>query len=187
MIPLLSTFRPQYNVRIVLTRMTRAFRRYPICRGPLDKSGSDSGHHTTQATISNTWLIICFTIYSNKYKNWSQTTSFSVFIAIFSSLITKHNWRHNRHNHGHRRRKWPPSTPHEALRSAPMLWINTLQPPELADVIFGGVEGVYGPQSAPLFRRWWIATTSECFEGRAHPKQPQKLYPLAQGLLPIHN
>ncbi len=29
--------------------MTRAFRQYPICRGPLDQSGSSSGHHTTWA------------------------------------------------------------------------------------------------------------------------------------------
>ncbi len=98
------------------------------------------------ATISDTWIIICFTIYSNTYKHWSQTTSFSVFIAMFSSLITKHNWRHNRHNHGRRRRKWPPSAPHEALRSALTLRINRLQPPKLADVFFEGVEGVYGPQ-----------------------------------------
>jgi hypothetical protein len=35
-------------VRIVLT-MTRAFRRYPLCRGPLDQSGLGSGHAPTQA------------------------------------------------------------------------------------------------------------------------------------------
>jgi hypothetical protein len=29
--------------------MTRAFQRYPICRGPLDHSGLGSGHATTQA------------------------------------------------------------------------------------------------------------------------------------------
>jgi hypothetical protein len=29
--------------------MTRASRRYPICRGPLDHSGSGSGHATTRA------------------------------------------------------------------------------------------------------------------------------------------
>ncbi len=29
--------------------MTRAFRRYPICRGPLDHIGSGSGHATTRA------------------------------------------------------------------------------------------------------------------------------------------
>jgi hypothetical protein len=41
-----------------------------------------------------------------------------------------------------------------------MLWMNRLQPPELADVIWGGVEGVCGPQSAPLFWQWWIFKTS---------------------------
>jgi hypothetical protein len=39
-------FWTQYNVRIVLT-MTRAFWQYPICRGPLDRSGSGYGHDTT--------------------------------------------------------------------------------------------------------------------------------------------
>jgi hypothetical protein len=29
--------------------MTRGFRKYPICRGPLDRSGSGSGHDTTGA------------------------------------------------------------------------------------------------------------------------------------------
>jgi hypothetical protein len=49
---------------------------------------------------------------------------------------------------------------------------------------FGGrIEGVYGPQSAPLFWRWCIATTSECFEGHTHPQQPKKLYPLAWGVV----
>jgi hypothetical protein len=115
---------------------------------------------SVHTTISDAWIIIHFTIYSNSYKNWLQTTSLSVFIEGFSSLITKHNWRHNRHNHGRLWRKCPPSTPHEALRFTLMLWTNRLQPPELANVIWGVVEGVYGPQSAPLFRQWWIATTS---------------------------
>jgi hypothetical protein len=45
---IIPTIRPQYNVRFVLT-MTRAFRQYPICRGPLDQSGLGSGHDTTGA------------------------------------------------------------------------------------------------------------------------------------------
>ncbi len=121
------------------------------------------------ATTSNTWIIICFTIYSNTYKHWLQTTSFSNFIAIFSTLTTKHNWHHNCHNHGRRQQKCPPNAPHEALCSELTLWMNSLQPPELADILFWGVEGVYGPQSAPLFWRWWIATRLECFEGHTHP------------------
>jgi hypothetical protein len=93
---------------------------------------------SVHTTISNAWIIIHFTIYSNSYKNWLQTTSFSVFIESFSSLITKCNWRHNRHNHSRRRWKCPPSAPHEVLHFTPMLWMNRLQPPELADVIWGG-------------------------------------------------
>jgi hypothetical protein len=34
---------------LIILAMTRAFRRYPICRGPLDHSGSGSGHTTTGA------------------------------------------------------------------------------------------------------------------------------------------
>ncbi len=56
------------------------------------------------------------------------------------------------------------------------------RPPQIAGVVFWGVEFVYTPQSAPLFQQWCITTTLECFEGHAHPQQPQKL----GGLLPIH-
>ena len=45
-------------------------------------------------------------------------------------------------DHDRRQRKWPPSAPHEALRSTQMLRMNRLQPPKLADVIFWVVEGV---------------------------------------------
>jgi hypothetical protein len=41
-------FSPHYNALIILA-MTRSFRRYPIYRGPLDQSGSGSGHATTRA------------------------------------------------------------------------------------------------------------------------------------------
>ncbi len=50
----------------------------------LDQSGSGSSH----ATISITWIAICFTMHSNKYKISLETTNFSVFIAFFSSLCT---------------------------------------------------------------------------------------------------
>ncbi len=77
-------------------------------------------------------------------------TSFSVLIACFSSLSTKHNWRHKRHNHFRRRQKWPPSAPHEALCSAPMLLMDGQRPPEIVDVVFWGVEGVCMPIKALL-------------------------------------
>ncbi len=54
---------------------------------------------------------------------------------------------------------WPPlaemapRAPHDAFRSALMPRMDGQQPPKQADVFFGGVKGVYGPQSTPLFRR----------------------------------
>jgi hypothetical protein len=42
--------------------MTGAFRRYPICRGPLDHSGSGSGHATTWARAT-----LLLAIYELKY------------------------------------------------------------------------------------------------------------------------
>ncbi len=34
---------------LIILAMTRAFRQYPTCRGPLDHSGLGSGHATTRA------------------------------------------------------------------------------------------------------------------------------------------
>ncbi len=48
------------------------------------------------------------------------------------------------------RQKWPPSAPHEALHSTPTQRMDGRQPPKLVDVIFWGVEGVYGPQNTPM-------------------------------------
>ncbi len=95
-----------------------------------------SGH----AKISDMWILICFTTYSYRSNYTIKTTNFCVFCICqyFSSLSTKHNGRHNHHNHGHHQRKWPPSTPHEALRSVPMHWMDGRQPSELADVFGGG-------------------------------------------------
>ncbi len=49
--------------------------------------------------------------------------------------------------HGRSQQKWPPSAPHEALRSAPMHLMDGWQPPKEAGIFLGGVEGVYGPQT----------------------------------------
>ena len=65
----------------------------------------------------------------------------------------------HRHNYGRQRRKCPPNAPHEALRFVLTPQIDGRQSPEQADIILGsrynggGVEGVYGPQSALSFRR----------------------------------
>jgi hypothetical protein len=58
------------------------------------------------------------------------------------------------------------------------------QPPEQADIIFGAVEGVYGPQNTPMLWRCIIAGTKEHFEGHTHPQSPQKIHPQAQSVVP---
>ncbi len=95
-----------------------------------------SGH----ATISDTWILICFTIYSYRRKKSIKTTNFSVFCIFqyLSSLKTKHNRHHNRYNHGRHQQKWPPSTPHKALRSAPMHQMDGWQPSKLRMYLGGG-------------------------------------------------
>ncbi len=69
------------------------------------------------------------------------------------------------------------------LRSAPTHLMAGWQPPQLADITFGGVKGVYGPQSTPLFWQLCITITSECFVGHIHPQHPPKLHPLAWGVV----
>ncbi len=178
----------QYKVRIVLT-MTRAFRWYPICRSQLDQSGPDSNQAITwawatlQLVIRELQYVLQYIVIEKIIAYKQLILVFLLYFQYFSSLSTKHNWHHNFHNHGRHWRKCPPSAPHEALHSVPMLWMDGQQPSELADVFFGEIEGVYGPQSAPLFQRWCIATTSGCFEGHTLPQQPQNLYLHAWGVV----
>jgi hypothetical protein len=91
---------------------------------------------------------------------------------------TKHS-----HNHGRRRRKCPPNAPHKALRLIPTCQIDGQRSPEQEDVM--GVEGVYGPQSASLFRRGCIDVTSECDEGHAPPQPLNNCVRLLRGFSPI--
>jgi hypothetical protein len=60
------------------------------------------------------------------------------------------------------------------------------QPPEQADIIFGAVEGVCGPQNTPMLWRCINARTKEHFEGHKHPHPPQNYICKLRGLLPIH-
>ena len=60
------------------------------------------------------------------------------------------------------------------------------QPPEQADVIFGAVKGVYGPQNTPMLWQFIIAGTKERFEGHKHPQPPPKYIRKLGGLSPIH-
>ncbi len=113
-------------------------------------------------------------------------TSFSVFIACFSSLSTKHNWHLNHHNHGRRRQKWPPITPHETLCSAPTLLMDGRQPPKIVDVVFWGLR-VCTPIKALLFSGN-DALPQHCSVLRAmHTLNSLKNYiRMLGGLSPIH-
>jgi hypothetical protein len=48
------------------------------------------------------------------------------------------------------------------------------QPTKQANMIFGAVEGVYGPQNTPMLWQFIIAGTKECFEGCNTLKPPKK-------------
>ncbi len=93
------------------------------------------------------------------------------------------NTHNHRCNHGQRRGKWPPNAPNEASSPRKPSRMDGWQLPEQAVLYFVGSEGVYGHQSTPLFRRWCIATTSDCFEGHT-PPQPLQIYALTQGVFP---
>ncbi len=87
-------------------------------------------------------------------------------------------------DHDRHQWKWPPSAPHEALRSAPTRCMDRRQPPKQADVIFGAVKGVYGPKNTPMLWGFIIARTKERFEGHTHPHPPPpKLHLLAWGVV----
>jgi hypothetical protein len=89
--------------------MTRAFRQYPICWGPLDQSGLGSGHATTRAramlqlAINELQHVLQYIVINKLFGN-HQLILVCLFLFV-SSLSTKHSWRHNRHNNGHRRQK----------------------------------------------------------------------------------
>jgi hypothetical protein len=56
-------------------------------------------------------------------------------------------------------------------------------------MIFGAVEGVYGPQNTPMLWQFIIAGTKEHFDGHTHPQPPPQNTSacLLGGLSPIHS
>ncbi len=72
--------------------MTWAFRRYPICRGPLDHRGSGFGHATTWA-----WATLLFSIYELQYvlqyiiinQLFGNHQLILVFLFIFSVALAQ--------------------------------------------------------------------------------------------------
>jgi hypothetical protein len=72
--------------------MTRAFRRYPICRGPLDHSGSGSGHATTRSRA-----MLLLALYELQYvlqyivinKVFGNHQLILVFLFLFSVALAQ--------------------------------------------------------------------------------------------------
>ncbi len=86
-------------------------------------------------------------------------------------------------HHGCRRQKFPPSAPHEALRSALTSPLNKRRLAKQAGIILWGVEGACGPQNAPMLWQCIIAGTKERFKDHTHTQTSKKLYPLAWGVV----
>ncbi len=144
----------QYNLLIVLA-MTRAFQQYPICRGPLDQSGSGSGHTTTRA-----WATLQLAIHKLQYVLQHIVTNkiihythlilvfllhFSVALAQNTTGVTTATTMAAAGGNG-------PLAPHMRLCVPRQCfkWMN--DNPQACGCIFWGGEGVYDPQSASLFR-----------------------------------
>ncbi len=72
----------------------------------------------------------------NKY--FANKTLILVFLFLFSVAISL-NTTGVTTAISRRQQKWPPSAPHEALRSAPTLRMDGWQPPKLVDIFWGGL------------------------------------------------
>jgi hypothetical protein len=72
--------------------MTRAFRRYPICLGPLDHSGSGSGHATTWAratlllAIYELQYVLQYIVINKLFANHQLSL---VFLFLFSVALAQ--------------------------------------------------------------------------------------------------
>ncbi len=81
-------------------------------------------------------------------------------------------------DHGRRRHKWPPSAPHEALRSALKRRMDRGQPPKQADIILGLLRVCHS--NVVAIHHCWNKGT---LWGPYTPSITQKLYPLARGVV----
>jgi hypothetical protein len=84
-------FSPHFNALIILA-MTRAFRQYPICRGPLDQSGLGSGHTTTwaratlQLAINELQYVLQYIVINKPFGNHQLIL---VFLFLFSVALAQ--------------------------------------------------------------------------------------------------
>ena len=81
-----------FSHALIILAMTRAFRQYPICRGPLEHSGSGSGHATTR-TRATLLLAIYELQYVLQYivinKLFGNHQLILVFLFLFSVAVAQ--------------------------------------------------------------------------------------------------
>ncbi len=185
----IPTFWPQYNVRIVLTT-TRAFRRYPINWGPLDQRCSGSGHATTwaRATLQ---LVISELQYVQQYIVLDKNIAYKQLILVFLlNYLEFQQPQHKKQLASQPPQPWPlpgrngslvphlrPCAPRQCFE-----WMGN-NPLSLQMYFLGGLRVCMalkvllcsGNDASPQHR--------SIFEAHTHPQQPQKLYPLAWGVV----
>jgi hypothetical protein len=132
--------------------MTRAFRRYPICRGPLEHSGLGSGHATTwaratlQLAIYELQYVLQYIVVNKLFANQLSL----VFLFLFSVAIAQNTTGVTTTTTMAAAGRNGPLAPH--MRPCTLCrcfeWMGD-NPPSKRMYSLGEVEGVYGPQSAP--------------------------------------
>ncbi len=80
-----------------------------------------------------------------------------------------------------------PYHPTWGLALAPTHWMDGGQPSKLADVFWGGIEDVYGPQSALLLRQWFFPQHWSVLRAVHTLNSPKNYIRLLGGLLTIHS
>ncbi len=122
------------------------------------------------ATISDIWITIYFTInvinkfFGNKHLILVFLFCFSVALAQKTTGLTTATTMAAAGRNGPLAPHMRPCAPRQCVK-----WMGD-NPPSLRMCFWGGWGCLW---LSKRFRRWCIATKSECFEGHAHPNSPQ--------------
>ncbi len=163
--------------------MTRAFRRYPICRGPLDQSGSGSGwaQATLQLAIYELQYVLQYIVinkfFANKQLILMILLLFSVAIAQNTTGVTTATTIAAASGNGPLAPHMRPCDPCQCFE-----WMDD-NPPSLR-MVFWGVWGCVWPSTRSFFPAMMNCHNIGVFWGPYTPSTaPKTLYPLALGVV----
>jgi hypothetical protein len=166
--------------------MTRAFWQYPICRGPLDHSGLGSSQATTWA-----WATLLLAIHELQYvlqyivinKLFGNHQLILVFLFLFSVALAQNTTGVKTattmaaaSGNGPLVPYMRPCAPRRCVK-----WMGN-NPPSLRMYSLGGLR-VLWPSKCSFVPAMINCHNIGVFEGHKHPQQPQKVYPLAWGVI----